>query len=65
MTFDDLESDNAKRASLLTRLLAIARNRYVIYLKRNRPVIDGEAIVIGTSTSSLLIWVQEGLRQSP
>ena len=34
VTFDDLESDNAKRASLLTRLLTIARNRYAIYLKR-------------------------------
>jgi len=42
--FDRLESYDAKRASLLTWLLTIARNRCVNYLKRKRPVIDGETI---------------------
>ena len=42
--FDHLESYNSKRASLLAWLLNIARNRCVNYLKRKRPVIDGEAI---------------------
>jgi RNA polymerase sigma-70 factor (ECF subfamily) len=42
--FDHLGSYNAKRASLLTWLFTIARNRCVNYLKRKRPVIDGEAI---------------------
>jgi len=42
--FDHLASYNAKRASLLTWLFTIARNGCVNYLKRTRPVIDGEAI---------------------
>ncbi len=42
--FDHLGWYNAKRASLLTWLFTIARNRCVNYLKRKRPVIDGEAI---------------------
>ena len=42
--FDHLASYNAKRASLLTWLFTIARNRCVNYLKRTRPVIDGKAI---------------------
>ena len=42
--FDHLASYNAKRASLLTWLFTIARNRCVNYLKRTRPVINGEAI---------------------
>lgn len=42
--FDHLESYNATRASLLTWLFTMARNRCVNYLKRKRPVIDGEAI---------------------
>ncbi len=42
--FDHLASYNAKRASLLTWLFTLARNRCVNYLKRTRPVIDGEAI---------------------
>ena len=41
--FDRLASYNAKRASLQTWLFTIARNRCVNYLKRTRPVIDGEA----------------------
>ena len=40
--FDHLASYNAQRASLLTWLFTIARNRCVNYLKRKRPVIDGE-----------------------
>ena len=42
--FDHLASYNAKRASLLTWLFTIARNRCVNYLKRSRPVIAGDAI---------------------
>ena len=42
--YDNLASYNAKRASLLTWLFTIARNRCVNYLKRKRPVIDGEVI---------------------
>jgi RNA polymerase sigma-70 factor, ECF subfamily len=42
--FNHLASYNAKRALLLTWLFTIARNRCVNYLKRTRPVIDGEAI---------------------
>jgi RNA polymerase sigma-70 factor (ECF subfamily) len=42
--FGHLASYNAKRASLLTWLFTIARNRCVNYLKRTRPVIDGKAI---------------------
>ena len=42
--FDHLASYNTNRASLLTWLFTIARNRCVNYLKRTRPVIDGEAI---------------------
>jgi RNA polymerase sigma-70 factor (ECF subfamily) len=37
-----LASYNAKQASFLTWLFTIARNRCVNYLKRKRPVIDGE-----------------------
>ena len=42
--FDHLASYDTKRASLLTWLFTIARNRCVNYLKRTRPVIDGVAI---------------------
>jgi len=42
--FDHLASYKSTRASLLTWLFTIARNRCVNYLKRARPVIDGEAI---------------------
>ena len=42
--FDHLASYNAKRGLLLTWLFALARNRCVNYLKRRRPVIDGQAI---------------------
>ncbi len=42
--FDRLKSYNSKRAPWLTWLLTIARNRSVNYLKRKRPVIDGNAI---------------------
>ena len=42
--FNNLASYNAKRAALLTWLFTIARNRCVNYLKRKRPVIDGESI---------------------
>ncbi|MEM8667278.1 MAG: RNA polymerase sigma factor [Planctomycetota bacterium] len=42
--FDGLVSYNAKRASFLTWLFTIARNRCVNYLKRKRPVIGGEVI---------------------
>ena len=50
--FDHLASYNAKRASLLTWLFTIARNRCVNYLKRTRPVIDGEAIANTQPASS-------------
>ncbi len=42
--FDHLTSYNSKRASFQTWLFTIARNRCVNYLKRMRPVIDGETI---------------------
>jgi RNA polymerase sigma-70 factor (ECF subfamily) len=42
--FNHLATYNAKRASLLTWLFTIARNRCVNYLKRARLVIDGEVI---------------------
>lgn len=42
--FGHLASYNAKQASLLTWLFTITRNRCVNYLKRTRPVIDGETI---------------------
>lgn len=42
--FDHLKSYDAGRASMLTWLFTIARNRCVNFLKRKRPVIDGEAI---------------------
>jgi RNA polymerase sigma-70 factor, ECF subfamily len=42
--FNHLASYNVERASLLTWLFTIARNRCVNYLKRTRPVIGGEAI---------------------
>lgn len=50
--FDNLASYNAKRASLLTWLFTIARNRCVNYLKRSRPVIDGQAIANTQLTAS-------------
>ena len=40
--FDNLATFDARRASLLTWLFTIARNRCMNYLKRKRPVIDGE-----------------------
>lgn len=42
--YDNLASYNAKRATLSTWLFTIARNRCVNYLKRKRPVIDGDVI---------------------
>jgi RNA polymerase sigma-70 factor (ECF subfamily) len=42
--YDNMTSYNAKRASLLTWLFTIARNRCVNYLKRRRPVIEGETL---------------------
>ena len=42
--FDHLAAFNSNRASFLTWLLTIARNRCVNYLKRKRPVIDGEMV---------------------
>ena len=42
--FNHLAAYDAKRASLQTWLFTIARNKCVNYLKRTRPVIDGEAI---------------------
>ena len=42
--FNHLKSFDAGRASMLTWLFTIARNRCVNFLKRKRPVIDGEAI---------------------
>lgn len=42
--FNHLASYSAERASLQTWLFTIARNRCVNYLKRKRPVIDGEVI---------------------
>jgi RNA polymerase sigma-70 factor (ECF subfamily) len=42
--FDHLKAYNANRASLQTWLFTIARNRCVNYLKRARPVIQGEGI---------------------
>ncbi len=42
--FDKLASYDAKRASLQTWLFTIARNRCINCLKRNQPVIDGQAI---------------------
>lgn len=44
--FDHLASYNSKRASLLTWLFTIARNRCVNHLKRTRPVIDSAVIAI-------------------
>lgn len=43
--FNHLSSYDAKRAALQTWLFTIARNRCVNYLKRKRPVLDGEVIV--------------------
>ena len=43
--FDHLASYSAKRASVLTWLFTITRNRCVNHLKRRRPLIDGGAIV--------------------
>lgn len=42
--FDHLGSYDSRRASMLTWLFTIARNRCVNFLKRKRPVTDGEAI---------------------
>ncbi len=42
--YDHLASYNARRASFLTWLFTIARNRCVNHLKRKRPLIDGETI---------------------
>lgn len=42
--FDHLAAFDSRRASLLTWLFAIARNRCVNHLKRRRPVSDGAAI---------------------
>lgn len=42
--FSHLASYNAKRASFQTWLFTVARNRCVNYLKRKRPLIDGNAI---------------------
>ena len=42
--FNHLAAYDAKRASLQTWLLTIARNQCVNYLKRTRPVVDGAAI---------------------
>jgi len=42
--FDHLASYNAKRASLRTWLITIARNKCVNYLKQKRPVIDTKTI---------------------
>ena len=44
VAFDRLTSYDAKRASLLTWLFTIARNRCINFLKRARPVTGGEAI---------------------
>lgn len=56
--FDNLATFNARRASLLTWLFTIARNRCVNYLKRKRPVIDGEA----TSSPQLAAGADESTR---
>lgn len=50
--FDHLASYNKKRASLLTWLLTIARNRCVNYLKRKRPIVDGESVSGTEQTAS-------------
>lgn len=42
--YDRLASYDAQRASLLTWLFTIARNRCINHLKRARPVIDGESL---------------------
>lgn len=42
--FDNLASYNANRSKFSTWLLTLTRNRCVNYLKRKRPVIDGEMI---------------------
>ena len=42
--FNHLASYNAKRAAFPTWLFTIARNRCVNYLKRKRPLIDGDAV---------------------
>ena len=42
--FDHLASYNAKRATMLTWLFTITRNRCVNHLKRTRPVFDAEVI---------------------
>lgn len=42
--FDNLASYDSKRASLLTWLFTFTRNRCVNYLKRKRPLIDGELV---------------------
>ena len=51
--FDHLASFDARRASLMTWLFTMARNRCVNYLKRRRPLIDGDTIAHRpTSTNS-------------
>ncbi len=42
--FDHLNSYNANRAPLLTWLFTITRNRCVNYLKRKRPLVDGNVV---------------------
>ena len=42
--YDHLGSFNARKASMLTWLLTIVRNRCVNHLKRNRPAISAESI---------------------
>ena len=43
--FDHLNSYNANRAPLRTWLFTITRNRCVNYLKRKRPLVDGNVVV--------------------
>ena len=42
--FDHLNSYNANRAPLRTWLFTITRNRCVNYLKRKRPLVDGNVV---------------------
>ena len=42
--FDHLRSYNSNRAPLLTWLFTITRNRCVNYLKRKRPLVDGNVV---------------------
>ena len=60
--FDHLASFDSARATLLTWLFTIARNRCVNYLKRKRPLIDGEMIgdtqpaVVSDETARKEFW---------